>query len=163
MTKILAFDPGSQITGWAVLSCEPLAYEGSGVFKLGQGDFFKRMSLLKTSVEDLLAQFNPSILVLEKAFVGINKESALKLAQIRGGLLALCLHPELSYHEYSPRQAKQVITGYGAASKEQVAIMIEKLLKRSFSKQLDETDALALAMCHYFCHKRDFLFAQSRV
>jgi len=161
MHKILAFDPGSRTTGWAALTCEPLTYFNSGIYKLGSGDFFERMKVLKKLVTQLLTEFRPNILVLERAFVGVNKEAALKLAQIRGGLMALCAEEGLAYIEYTPRQAKQLITGYGAASKEQVSIMIEKLLKRSFSNNLDETDALSLALCHYFCHKRHFLLTQS--
>lgn len=163
MINILAFDPGSQITGWAALSCEPLTYMDSGVFKLGSGDFFERMKKLKSFVLPVISTFKPSILVLERAFIGINKDAALKLAQIRGGLMALCADEALSYVEYAPREAKQLVTGYGAASKEQVAVMIEKILKRSFRAQLDETDALSLALCHYFCYKRHSLLTQSSV
>jgi crossover junction endodeoxyribonuclease RuvC len=161
MITILAFDPGSQVTGWAILTCEPLVYINSGIIKLGSGDFFERIKALKNAVAEILKDCEPSVLVLERAFVGINKESALKLAQIRGCLMGLVAHPALAYVEYAPRQAKQMITGYGGASKEQVAVMIEKILKQSFNHHLDETDAISLALCHYFCHKRHYLLSKS--
>jgi crossover junction endodeoxyribonuclease RuvC len=161
MTVILAIDPGSQFTGWAALSCVPLSYIDSGVISLPKLDFYDRLLVLKDRLIEISDRVSPNILVVEKSFVGINKDASLKIAQIRGAILALLGSSSRSLAEYTPREAKQLITGYGAASKEQVAIMIEKLLKRKFDDRLDETDALALALCHYFCHKRHFLLKQS--
>ena len=161
MTVILAIDPGSQFTGWAAISCAPLAYIDSGVISLPKLEFYDRLLILKDQLIEISAQILPNIIVIEKSFVGINKDASLKIAQIRGAILAVLGSASRTLAEYSPREAKQLITGYGAASKDQVAIMIEKLLKRKFNDRLDETDALALALCHYFSNKRHFLLKQS--
>jgi crossover junction endodeoxyribonuclease RuvC len=121
---------------------------------LGQKEWLERILILSEGVQQILQSFNPTDLVLEKAFVGLNKESALKLAQIRGALLALCACSSRRLFEYSPREIKSQITGFGAATKEQVAHMVQRFypnlgLLRSF----DQSDAVAIATCHALRHR----------
>lgn len=146
---IIAFDPGSITTGWAIVSSSPLQYGCSGSIALGQGPWMERICKLTDAVHDILNLWPVTDLVLEKAFVGINKESALKLAQIRGALTALCAHPGLTLSEYAPREVKAQITGYGAATKDQLAHMVQRLHPTAgIMTTFDESDALALATCH---------------
>lgn len=146
---ILAFDPGSITTGWAILSTNPTQYQASGTIALGQGPWMGRILTLTGAVRAILDSWNPTDLVLEKAFIGLNKDSALKLAQIRGALMGLCAHPDLSLTEYAPREVKAQVTGYGGASKEQLGHMIRRLYPQLGElSSWDESDALALATCH---------------
>lgn len=145
---ILSFDPGSITTGWAVLHQTPLRYGASGTIALGQGPWMGRILALTQAVRSVLDEWAPTDLVLEKAFVGLNKESALKLAQIRGALMSLCAHPALALTEYAPREVKSQVTGYGGASKEQMSHMIARLYPAATTESWDESDALAIATCH---------------
>jgi len=149
---ILGCDPGSIRTGWAVIETHPLQYIDSGVIALGQGEFWDRIGILKQEIALLKLKYHADILVLEKTFVSLNKLTALKLAQIRGCLMGILHESGCDYAEYSPREIKQHITGYGAASKEQVALMIQRCLKMDpkFKPKFDESDAIAIALCHAY-------------
>lgn len=147
--NIIAFDPGSITTGWAVVQAAPLSYGSSGSIHLGQGPWIERIVKLTQAVRDILSVWSVDELVLEKAFVGLNKESSLKIAQIRGALMALCARPGISLTEYAPREVKAQITGYGAATKEQIAHMVGRFYPTASAMATwDESDALALATCH---------------
>jgi crossover junction endodeoxyribonuclease RuvC len=149
---ILACDPGSVRTGWACIETKPLTYLDSGVIALGDGDFWERIGALKARMEAIIQNHAPHVLVLERVFVSLNKQTALKLAQIRGALMGLSFAPCRQYAEYSPREVKMQITGYGAASKEQMALMIRKSIQDipSHMTSFDESDAIAIALCHAY-------------
>ena len=161
MSIILGCDPGSVRTGWAFIETQPLTYIDSGVIELGDREFWERIGVLKTSMLVLKLKYHADILVLEKAFVSLNKLTALKLAQIRGCLMGLCHEQGVQYAEYSPREIKRQITGYGAASKEQVALMIQRCLKMdpSLKRKFDESDAIAIALCHAYALSTSQRFA----
>ena len=90
-------------------------------------------------------------MALEAPFFGKNVQSMLKLGRAQGIAMAAALHRNLPVFEYSPRKVKQSITGKGTSSKEQVAIMLQKVLSiTSMPAKLDATDALAVAVCHHF-------------
>jgi len=150
VSLILSCDPGSRVTGWAFLNTAPLSYCDSGIIVLDQDNFWDKIRVLKAEIERLVTQYQPDVFVLEKAFVSLNKQTALKLAQIRGCLMGLVHHANCEYAEYSPREIKQQITGYGAATKEQVALMCQRLLPTCTrqSNHFDETDAIAIGLCH---------------
>ncbi len=152
MSIILACDPGSVRTGWACIETSPLTYLDSGVISLGDGEYWDRIGVLKAKMDSIVGTFSPDFLVLEKAFVSLNKLTALKLAQIRGALMTLAYGPNRKYAEYSPREVKMQITGYGAASKEQLALMIRKSLQGipAHMTTFDESDALGIALCHAY-------------
>ena len=154
--RILAIDPGSQILGWALIQTDPLLYGTSGTLKLKDKCFYQRVTLLSEFMQAVIKKFEPKILVIEKAFVGVNKDAALKLGQIRGAVMALgSLHSMLCY-EYFPRYAKKIVTGYGAASKEQIFHVCRMTLPNmpESVKTFDESDAISLALCHYFLEYR---------
>lgn len=104
----------------------------------------------------LIDTYHPDELAAEAPFFGKNVQSMLKLGRAQGVALAAALYRNLPIFEYSPRKIKQSITGKGGASKEQVALMLQRLLKihdDEMPGKLDATDGLAAAMCHFFQHK----------
>lgn len=114
---------------------------------------------------ELIAQFKPDELAIESQFFGKNVQSMLKLGRAQGIAIAAALVRNIPIFEYSPKKIKQSVTGNGNASKEQVASMLQKILTppkglasgRTFEfselRYLDATDALGVAMCHYFSNR----------
>lgn len=154
--RILGIDPGSQLLGWAILDQSPkLRYLGSGTLKLNSQSFYERLGLLFHQLKEIAQTYQPHYLVLEKSFVSANKDVALKLGQVRGALMAFGASENLQFDEYAPRQVKKTVAGYGAASKEQVFQMCQYTLADmpDLVTTLDESDAIALALCHHFSHR----------
>lgn len=102
-------------------------------------------------VDAIIKEYKPDEMAIEAPFFGKNVQSMLKLGRAQGVSIAAALSNNLPFEEYTPRRIKQSITGSGAASKEQVAAMLQKILKfKEMPKYLDATDGLAVALCHYF-------------
>ncbi len=160
MIRVLSCDPGSITTGWAVIEGPSLSHLGSGIIELGKSavPLWIKIQILKKQMEHLCAQYQPNVLVLEKAFVSLNKDAALKIAQIRGVICGLCADVH-DYAEYSPREIKQTITGYGAAEKEQVAFMVQNTFPhlKAFKMKNDQSDAIAIGLCHIYHQRRQKL------
>ena len=99
----------------------------------------------------LIDEYKPDQLAVEAPFYGKNVQSMLKLGRAQGVAMAAALYRGIPIFEYSPKKIKQSITGNGNASKEQVASMLQSLFQiKTLPKQLDATDGLAAAVCHYF-------------
>ncbi len=99
----------------------------------------------------IIDEYKPDEMAIEAPFFGKNVQSMLKLGRAQGVAIASALHYNLPFEEYTPRRIKQAITGSGAASKEQVAAMLQKVLGfTEMPKYLDATDGLAVALCHHF-------------
>ena len=99
----------------------------------------------------LIDEFSPDEMALEAPFYGKNVQSMLKLGRAQGVAMAAALSREIPIVEYSPKSVKQSVTGNGNASKEQVAYMLESLLKQKLQGEFfDATDALAVAVCHHY-------------
>jgi crossover junction endodeoxyribonuclease RuvC len=151
---ILGIDPGTNMMGYGVIEIEGknLKLLSLGVIKLGHID--DHASKLKQIFDQniaLIEQFHPDELSIEAPFFGKNVQSMLKLGRAQGVAIAASLSRSIPVFEYSPRKIKQSITGKGAASKEQVAAMLQHLLKfDQLPQYLDATDGLAAAVCHYF-------------
>jgi crossover junction endodeoxyribonuclease RuvC len=102
----------------------------------------------------LIDEFHPEELAIESPFYGNNVQSMLKLGRAQGVAISAALHRDLPIYEYAPRKIKQSITGQGNASKEQVAGLLQKILKiNDMPGNLDATDGLAVAMCHFYQKK----------
>jgi len=102
-------------------------------------------------VDALIKEYKPDEMAIEAPFFGKNVQSMLKLGRAQGVCIAASLNLNVPFEEYAPRRIKQAITGKGSASKEQVAAMIQNLLGlKEIPKQLDATDGLAAAICHYY-------------
>ncbi len=123
-----------------------------GVIELSKyEDHAVRLKKIFSRTVGLIEEYLPDEMAIEAPFFGKNVQSMLKLGRAQGVAIAAALHRDLPVVEYEPKKIKQSITGNGNASKEQVAYMLQKVLKfNELPKYLDATDGLAAAMCHYY-------------
>lgn len=153
---ILGIDPGTNVMGYALLAVcngKP-GLMVMGVIKLSKfDDHYMRLRRIYERVSALVAQHLPDEMAIEAPFFGKNIQSMLKLGRAQGVAMAAALVREIPITEYPPLSVKQSITGSGAASKEQVANMLKHLLNipdNQMPDLLDATDALAVAMTHFY-------------
>lgn len=148
--RILGIDPGSQRTGFGVVDVAgpKLHYVASGVISTRAGGFSVRLQEIFRSVRDLVAQYQPQQIAIERVFVNRNVDSALKLGQARGAAICGLADCEAAVFEYAPRQIKLAVVGSGGAGKEQVQLMVKGLLNLQGQLAADAADALAAAVCH---------------
>ncbi len=153
---ILGVDPGTLFTGFGVIKYDTrISYVFSGVIKLSSNTPMpERLGVIYTELTKVIKEYSPSEFSIETAFFGKNVQSALKIGYARGSAILSAFHNSLNICEYSPREIKKSIVGSGSATKEQVGFMVKTLLntEKTFTK-LDETDAIAAAICHAFRHK----------
>lgn len=151
---ILGIDPGTTVLGYGLIHIKgkKISLINFGVIQLQklptQNDKLKKIS---DRLEQIIKEYKPDEVALEAPFFGKNVQSMLKLGRAQGVAIGVALRHNLPYEEYTPRRIKQAITGNGASSKEQVASMLQSLLKfKEMPKLLDATDGLAAAMCHHY-------------
>lgn len=166
MTKekiILGIDPGTIIMGYGILiirNNKPYM-ETMGILKLDKyEDYYLRLKKIYERVTSLIEQYHPDELAIEAPFFGKNVQSMLKLGRAQGVAMAAALEKEVPIFEYAPLKIKMSITGNGNASKEQVAGMLQRILKipqESMLPQLDATDGLAAALCHHLQSKNPIM------
>lgn len=151
---ILGIDPGTNIMGFGVIRTEGNFLEllDVGVLSMTKtSDHALKLSYIYTELLRLIDKHHPDELAIEAPFFGKNVQSMLKLGRAQGVAIAAAISRQIPISEYAPKKIKQSITGNGNASKEQVAAMLDTLLKAQVStEKLDATDALAAAVCHYF-------------
>lgn len=151
---ILGIDPGTNIMGYGLLEQKgkTIAMLSLGVIDLQKiEDPYLKLERIYGRIVGIIDEFKPDELAIEAPFFGKNVQSMLKLGRAQGVAIAAGLSRQLPITEYAPLKVKQSITGSGAASKEQVAAMLIKLLDlREVPKYFDATDALAVAVCHHF-------------
>ncbi|GAB6394656.1 MAG: crossover junction endodeoxyribonuclease RuvC [Bacteroidales bacterium] len=153
---ILGIDPGTIVMGYGILRIEkntPVA-EAFGVLQLDKyADHYTRLQKIFERVSGLIGEYGAGELSIEAPFFGKNVQSMLKLGRSQGVAIAAALHSHIPVFEYAPLKIKQSITGNGSASKEQVAGMLQRMLHIPAERmlpQMDATDGLAAAVCHYF-------------
>ena len=153
-TTILGIDPGTNILGFGSVRVDAKGphYVDMGVFDLRKiKDPFEKLANIFAGVSELIEEHRPDHLAVESPFYGKNAQVILKLGRAQGAALTAAVMKGIPVAEYAPRKAKIAICGNGAASKEQVAMMIQKTLKVDLDpKYLDATDALAIALCHHY-------------
>lgn len=151
---ILGIDPGTNILGFGIINVDSKGphYVDMGVFDLRKiKDPFEKLANIFAGVTELIEEHHPDELAVESPFYGKNAQVILKLGRAQGAALTAAVMKGIPVAEYAPRKAKIAICGNGAASKEQVALMIQKTLKVDLDpKFLDATDALAIALCHHY-------------
>ena len=114
-------------------------------------DPYRKLRYIFERVGKLIDDYNPREVALESPFFGTNVQSMLKLGRAQGVAMAAALSRDKEVFEYAPTRIKQAITGSGAASKEQVAAIVKRMLKLDYMpRRLDATDGMAVAMCHYY-------------
>jgi crossover junction endodeoxyribonuclease RuvC len=155
--SILGVDPGSIVTGWGLVELEgnQLRHVANGIIAtstaLGQAE---RLRQIHCGIEEIIKQYRPAGVSLEKVFLSHNAQSALKLGQARGMAMLAAAQNEIAVSEYSATEIKVAVVGYGHATKEQIQKMVSALLGLRGSLRADAADALAAAICHI--HRRTY-------
>lgn len=151
---ILGIDPGTSITGYGLIRTVGTVPEliTIGSIDLSKfNDHYLKLKHIFDRTIGIIDEYHPDELAIEAPFYGKNVQSMLKLGRAQGAAIAAALSRSLPIFEYAPRKIKMSITGRGAASKEQVASMLMRIL--NFNKieiKLDATDGLAAALCHFY-------------
>lgn len=148
---LFGIDPGSVYTGFGVIEVGPssrVRHIDSGRICCGNKPFDKRLALIYGGLTSLMQQHNPQYVVIEQLFVHKNAMSALKLGHARGVALLAAAQSGANIVEYTPRQVKKALTGYGAAQKDQVGYMVKMILGLPGEPASDAADALALAITY---------------
>ena len=151
---ILGIDPGTNLMGYGVLhiiDSKPKVVT-LGVIDLRKySNHYLKLAHIHERVQGIISAYLPDELAIEAPFYGKNAQVILKLGRAQGAALTAAVMKGIPVAEYAPRKAKIAICGNGAASKEQVSMMIQKTLKADLDpKHLDATDALAIALCHHY-------------
>jgi len=152
---ILGVDPGTNIMGYSILqikNAKPQVIQ-YGVIKLSKySNYQLKLNAIQERISQIIESYLPDELAIEAPFYGKNAQSMLKLGRAQGVVIGCALRFGLSFTEYAPKKIKLAVTGNGNASKEQVAKMLEKILNIDHKKgiELDATDALGVALCHFY-------------
>ncbi len=153
---IIGIDPGTNVMGYGLLGISGRKPKmiAMGVIQLNKLEsHYMRLRRIYERVLGLVEQYLPDEMAREAPFFGKNVQSMLKLGRAQGVAMAAALSRDVPITEYEPRKIKMAITGNGGASKEQVQEMLRRILdipKENLLPQLDATDALAAALCHYY-------------
>ncbi len=153
---IIGIDPGTNLMGYGILGVKDKKPHmiALGVIELSKFDnHYMRLHRIYERVLGLVTQYLPDEMAIEAPFFGKNVQSMLKLGRAQGVAMAAALSRQVPITEYEPRKIKQSITGSGAASKEQVKEMLRRILaidKQNLDIPLDATDALGVALCHFY-------------
>ena len=152
--RIMGIDPGTNYMGYGIVEVD-----GKQLRSVVMGDIdlhtmsdpYRKLRYIFERVCKLIDDYEPRAVALESPFFGTNVQSMLKLGRAQGVAMAAALSRDKEVFEYAPTRIKQAITGSGAASKEQVAAIVKRMLKLEYMpRRLDATDGMAVAMCHYF-------------
>jgi crossover junction endodeoxyribonuclease RuvC len=153
---ILGVDPGSRITGFALIQQQgrQLTLLDSGSIRLGpEPEISLRLGRLQQRLEQVLQARQPQVVAVEDVFTARNARSALLLGQARGAVLAAVGRREIPVRPYAPAMVKRAVTGHGRATKQQMQRMVQVLLSLPRVPGQDEADAMAVAICHALCSR----------
>jgi crossover junction endodeoxyribonuclease RuvC len=148
---LLGLDPGLTATGWGAIRAEGnrLSHLAHGTIRVpADRPMAARLATLARAVRGIVAETGAASAAAEEVFVNQNPQSTLKLGQARGVVLAALADGGLDVAEYAARLVKQALVGTGAADKQQVRAMVERLLPGVAIASADAADALAVAICH---------------
>lgn len=151
---ILGIDPGTQIMGFGLIKVVGKKMQFIQMNELllkKYDDPYIKLKLIFERTLELIDSYHPDEIAIEAPFYAKNVQSMLKLGRAQGVAMAAGLSRQIPVTEYLPKKIKMAITGNGNASKEQVAKMLQGLLNlKSLPKNLDSTDGLAAAVCHFY-------------
>jgi crossover junction endodeoxyribonuclease RuvC len=155
---ILGIDPGTITMGYGLIQVDQnkISLLDMGVLQPGKiNDTYKKLQLIFNTVSGLITKYQPTDFAIEAPFFGKNVQSMLKLGRAQGVAIAAAMRHGLEVTEYAPKKVKQSVTGNGNANKEQVMKMLQQILNfKDNPKHFDATDALAVAVCHFFQQKK---------
>ncbi|MFW2176855.1 MULTISPECIES: crossover junction endodeoxyribonuclease RuvC [unclassified Moraxella] len=159
MSIFIGIDPGSRLTGYGIIrhTGDKLEFLDAGtIHAYSQGETMpERLKRIFTGISNIVEHYQkytdePMMASIEQVFLASNPDTALKLGQARGSAISALVAKDISVAEYTARQIKQAVCGYGAADKEQVQAMVIRLLSLQFHPQADAADGLACAICHAY-------------
>jgi crossover junction endodeoxyribonuclease RuvC len=148
---ILGVDPGTTATGYGIIekNGSQARHLASGVVRPSRmGSQSRRLWEIHGSLERIICEHSPSVMVVESLFHANNSQSLMKLSQARGVILLVGEAHGMEIFEYAPREIKKGLTGFGAAEKEQIMFMVAKILNVPKLRSPDQADALAMALYH---------------
>ena len=163
MTRLLGIDPGLRFTGWGVIDVDGnrLVHIADGVIATdGCEPVPSRLKTLHDALAQLLAEYLPVEAAVEETYVNRNGAATLKLGYARGVALLTPALAGVPVAEYAAKTVKLAVVGSGGADKNQVSMMIKRLLPSCTLRRADAADALAVAICH--AHHRSSRLAWSR-
>ncbi len=156
---IVGIDPGTVVMGIGIIRIS--GFTASlllmDTLKLSSKmDTYARLQIIYQKVSEVLRKYKPDEFAIEAPFFGKNVQSMLKLGRAQGVAIASAMQAGIPVMEYSPRKIKQSVTGNGNADKTQVLKMLQRILNfQETPKHLDATDALAVAVCHFFQNRNE--------
>jgi crossover junction endodeoxyribonuclease RuvC len=147
--RILGIDPGLNRTGWGVIESAAgrVTCVDAGVIQVPRGDLPDRLAAILSGLRSVIDSTQPSRASVEKVFVNVNPQATLLLGQARGAAICAAVAAGLPVREHTALQVKQAVVGYGKAGKEQVQMMVQRLLGLAAAPAADAADALACALC----------------
>ncbi len=150
--RVLGVDPGTVRCGWGIVESDGsrLTRVASGVIVPARGDIAPRLAAIAAALAAEIQFHAPTVLSLERNFLARNVQSAFRLGEARGAVMAVAATAGLEVVEYAPTTLKKAVTGTGRADKEQMQAAVARLLGPAFAPGSDEADALAAALCHAF-------------
>jgi len=157
--RLLGLDPGLRHTGWGIINSidDKISWVASGnISPKSSLALSERLKGIHQGLDYVIKKYKPSVAAIEEIFINMNGQSTLKLGMARGAAITICSINEMPVFEYAPTRVKQSVTGSGRAKKDQVASMVKLLLPGCSIMTEDESDALAVAICHTF-------FANSKI
>ena len=151
--KILGIDPGTHVMGYGLIEIvdnKPRILQIGVIKTTGFPDHYQKLRHIFDRSNALIKELHPDELAIESPFYGKDIQAMLKLGRAQGIVMGLALSADIPIFEYAPLKVKQSITGMGRAAKEQVAFFLKNMFKLTeLPKELDATDAVAVAVCHY--------------
>jgi crossover junction endodeoxyribonuclease RuvC len=151
---ILGIDPGTRIMGYGIIGIfnkKPKLLTFGVIHLTKYTGYEMKLKKIFERVTQLIEDYLPDEMAIEAPFYGVNVQAMLKLGRAQGVAMAAALMREVPIVEYAPKKIKMSVTGNGNASKEQVAAMLKRLLGfEEVPEMLDATDALGVALCHFF-------------
>lgn len=150
--RIIGIDPGTAIVGYGIIDYNEkestLIASGSIQTSKDLSDA-ERLAEISNDLNEIINKYSPDVASVEKIFFFKNQKTVISVAQSRGVILSILALNKIPVHEYTPMQIKLSVTGYGKATKDDVAEMVKKMINYDFFPKLDDTaDAIAMAVCH---------------
>ena len=149
--RILGIDPGSHITGYAVIdvSGNTIRLVEMNAIKAGDGSLGERLLTIHKGIQGVIEKFKPDCAVMETSYWGKSAQSSIKVAEARGAIVTAVAGRDIALAEISPAEVKKGVTGRGQASKEQVEFMVKRMAGIDGDiRPRDASDALAIAMAY---------------
>lgn len=154
--RVLGIDPGTLVTGYGIIEGDGnrLKHIASGVIRTkSNAPLSDRLKTIYSGLVEVIEAHSPGLGAIESIFHAQNVQSALKLGHARGVAMLAMVNSDLTVAEYLPMEVKKSVCSYGHADKEQVQKMVQVLLGFKTEEVFDATDALAVAICHFYTHR----------